>query len=484
MPSRLQAIAHRRLKQIEQEQTATLPSPQPKQREFIESKADIAIYGGAAGAGKSLALLLDFAKPELLDTPGYSGVIFRRTYAQVKNEGGLWDEASKWYPMIAGHPLESRLEWRFPGGATIRFAHLQHEKNRLDWQGSQLPRIAFDELTHFSETQFFYLLSRARTTIGIKPQVRATTNPDAESWVAKLVSWWIEPTTGLPIPERSGVVRWFVRINGDLVWGDRPEDLTHEHPGTEPKSFTFIPANITDNPILLSADPGYLANLMAQHPVDRARLLDGNWKVKHESGSIFKRHWFQVVNKAPPTRYYRFWDLAATSRAIATPSAFWTAGVKLCRVRGIIYIIDAVAEQVAAGEVPQLMKRIAQQDGDCTSVRWELEGGSAGRILEESLIKELRGFDARAIAPTGDKVSRALPLANAAFNGTVFVVRGEWNETYLNALQSFDGTKKPLVNDLTDASSGAYACLPSDFEISESFIDGVGNDPHAILDEL
>ena len=90
----------------------------------------------------------------------------------------------------------------------------------------------------------------------------------------------------------------------------------------------------------------------------------------------------------------------------------------------------------------------------------------------------------RAIAPTGDKVSRALPLANAAYNGTVFVVRGEWNETYLNALQAFDGTKKPLVNDLTDASSGAYGCLPSDFEISESFIDGVGNDPHAILDEL
>ena len=80
------------------------------------------------------------------------------------------------------------------------------------WQGAQITLICFDELTHFSAHQFFYMVSRNRSTCGVRPYIRATCNPDADSWVADFLTWWIDPESGLPIPERAGVLRYFVRI--------------------------------------------------------------------------------------------------------------------------------------------------------------------------------------------------------------------------------------------------------------------------------
>jgi hypothetical protein len=73
-----------------------------------------------------------------------------------------------------------------------------------DWQGAQIPLICFDELTHFRAHQFFYMVSRNRSTCGVRPYIRATCNPDADSWVANFLAWWIDPETGFPIPERAG----------------------------------------------------------------------------------------------------------------------------------------------------------------------------------------------------------------------------------------------------------------------------------------
>ncbi|MFS6779604.1 terminase large subunit domain-containing protein, partial [Staphylococcus aureus] len=128
--------------------------------------------------------------------------------------------------------------------------------------------------------------SRNRSTCGVRPYVRATTNPDADSWVAEFISWWIDQKTGYAIPERSGVLRWFVRIGDNIIWADHPEELemyTMPGPGGEEvpipaKSVTFISSKLTDNKILMAADPGYMANLMSLPLVERERLLGGNWK--------------------------------------------------------------------------------------------------------------------------------------------------------------------------------------------------------------
>lgn len=263
------------------------PQPGP-QEQFLSSSADIVIYGGAAGGGKTWGLLVEPLRS--IHVPDFSAVIFRETFPQIRNEGGLWDESEKIYPLVGGQPKSTRLEWTFPSGASIRFAHMNHETDKLDWQGSQIPLIGFDELTHFTRSQFFYMLSRNRSVCGVRPYVRATCNPDADSWVAELIAWWIDQESGFPIAERSGVVRWFVRDGGLLEWSDDPRDLADRVPGAKPKSFTFIPANLDDNPALTRADPGYRANLLALAPTDQKRLLLGNWKVRGMEGAEWEDH--------------------------------------------------------------------------------------------------------------------------------------------------------------------------------------------------
>ena len=274
---------------------------------FLASPADIAIYGGAAGGGKTWALLMEPLRHA--GVKDFGAVIFRRTTVQVRNQGGLWDESVGLYPLLGATPREHVLDWQFRSGASVAFAHLEHDKTVLNWQGSQIPLIGFDELTHFTPAQFWYLVSRNRSTCGVRPYIRATCNPEADSWVAEFIAWWIDQDTGLPIPERAGVLRWFVRINDVLIWADEPEDLadyldTHGDP-IPPKSLTFVPAKLSDNPALTSVDPGYLANLMALPTVERERLLGGNWKIKNTKALVFS-NWSVQAFDTPDDAILRF----------------------------------------------------------------------------------------------------------------------------------------------------------------------------------
>jgi predicted phage terminase large subunit-like protein len=216
--------------------------------------------------------------------PDFGAVIFRRTNPQIMAQGGLWDESAKVYPLLRAAPNKTLALWRFPSGAKVKFAHLQHTQNIYDWMGSQIPLIGWDQLEHFTEEEFFYLLSRNRSTCGVRPYIRATCNPDAASWLATFIGWWIDPLSGYPIPERAGRPRWFVRRNDEVHWADSPEGLQAKFRDIPPKSVTFIPAQVFDNQILMKADPGYLANLEAQSVIENERLLKGNWKISNDQG--------------------------------------------------------------------------------------------------------------------------------------------------------------------------------------------------------
>jgi hypothetical protein len=129
------------------------PQPGPQQL-FLSTSADIAIYGGAAGGGKTFAELLEPVRH--IGNKDFGAVIFRRTTPQITNEGALWDESLKLYPLLCGKPRQHELYWTFPAGSTVSFKHLEHESTVLNWQGSQIPLICFDELTHFTQKQFWY----------------------------------------------------------------------------------------------------------------------------------------------------------------------------------------------------------------------------------------------------------------------------------------------------------------------------------------
>jgi len=130
------------------------------QLDFASSPADICIGGGAAGVGKTFSLLLEPIRHK--DVEGFGSVIFRRTNPQIRNEGGLWDTSIQLYSCLDATPRQSSLEWMF-GKSKLKFSNLEYEKNIYDWQGSQIPLIGFDELTHFTKKMFFYLLTRNRT---------------------------------------------------------------------------------------------------------------------------------------------------------------------------------------------------------------------------------------------------------------------------------------------------------------------------------
>lgn len=437
-------------------------SPQAgPQTMFMASKADIVIYGGAAGGGKTHALLLEALRHK--DVKGFGGIIFRKNYTQITAEGGLWDASHKLFSQVknAESKKTPKLHWRFEGGGKLSFAHLEREEDLKSWQGTEIAYIAFDELTHFTKRQFLYMLSRNRTTCGVKPYVRATCNPDVDSWVADFIAWWINQETGYPIPERSGQVRYMCVLNDTIYWADNSEELTEKYDVSpeECKTVTFIASRLEDNKILMESDPGYLANLKAMTEVDMERLLYGNWKIKASAGSFFKRTQvgkFLVKTPDDLVAVCRAWDLAATDKD-ENDNAAYTAGVLMGKRKdGRFVILDVINQQLKAGDVRVLVSKTAMIDKvkyPNVRVRLPQDPGQAGKEQAQSYMTMLAGYDVVIKPESGDKATRAEPMAAQWQHGNFDIVVGEWNEAYFNQLESFPDSK---FKDMVDASSSAF----------------------------
>lgn len=440
------------------------PQEGPQER-FLATSADIAIYGGSAGGGKTWALLLEPLRH--IGNPGFGAVFFRRNTTQIRNEGGLWDESEKLYPGALAAPKSHTLTWDFPSGASISMAHLEHDKTVLNYQGAQIALECFDELTHFSEKQFWYMLSRNRSMCGVRPYVRATCNPDADSWVARFIEWWIDQGTGLAIPERSGVLRWFVRVGDTIIWADSPKELAHHTMLDEnadevpipPKSVTFISASLTDNKALMAADPGYMANLLALDRVERERLLGGNWKIRPSAGLYFQRGWCEIVDAAPANlQMVRGWDLAGTPET-AGNDPDWTCGTKLGKDKfGNYFVLDHVYDRLSPNGVERLVKNTATNDGPIVQVSIPQDPGQAGKAQVSTYAKLLDGFNARFKTVTGDKVTRFSGFSAQAEAGNVYVVRGNWNERWFSELENFPPEDSGHDDD-ADSTSEAFNAL-------------------------
>lgn len=435
------------------------------QENFLASRADITIGGGAAGCGKSYAEILAGARH--MDVRGFACVFFRRTTTQIRNPGGLWDEASKVYPQLGAEPNKTSLEWTWPSGARVKMAHLEHDDTVNDWHGAQVPLFIFDELTHFTARQFWYMLSRNRSTSGVRPYILASCNPDADSWVADLIAWWIDqdensPTYGLPITERAGVVRYFTRRGDEMIWGDTRDEVTAQAPDVPPemvKSLTFIPGKLEENAILEKADPTYRGNLMAMSRVERARLLGGNWKVRAIAGSFFARNEVTVLDVTPADLVVvRSWDLAASEPSEANPNPDGTCGVKMGkRKNGRLVILHVEFARKRSDGVRQLIKNTASNDGADVKIRLPQDPGQAGVDQKESYAKLLAGYTVKFERETGSKPTRADPFAAQWQAHNVDIVRAPWNNDYFTQMEGFP--TKGIKDDAVDATTGAFRVL-------------------------
>jgi len=446
--------------------TATISGQPGPQTEFLRTAADICIYGGAAGGGKTVGLILEPLR-HVGRVANFTAVFFRRTTPQITNPGALWDESLNFYPRLGGTPHLGAREWRWPRAGKIKFSHLQFETTVYDWQGAQITLICFDELTHFTAHQFFYMVSRNRSTCGVRPYIRATCNPDADSWVANFLAWWIDPETGFPIPERAGILRYFIRVSEKIVWADRPDDLMQYLPHLEdlppgvdppsPISVTFIPATVFDNPALTRVNPEYYAWLLSLPLLERERLLAGNWKIRPTAGLYFKKEWCVVVDEVPADLdVARYWDLAATEKTEFNDPD-WTAGIKLGRDRnGGFWLLDMVRARANPGDVDRLLLNTATQDGNRVRIGFGQDPGQAGKSQALHLVRALSGFTVVPASESGDKLTRFGPFSSQCRAGNVKIRRGSWNEDLFRVLEGFPDLAH---DDEVDACSGALEML-------------------------
>lgn len=425
------------------------------QEQFLQSTADFVIYGGGRGGGKTWALLLEVVRYHHI--PGFTAVIFRKTYPQIEASGGLWEKSTEIFPHIGGKANRSNFKWTFPSGATCRFRHLSDDKDLLNVQGAEICYIGLDELTHFSWKMVNTLFAANRSTCGVEPFIRGTCNPDPNSWVAEAIAPWLRED-GFPDQQVSGKLKTFKIENNQIRYVEPGEEKEEEEEGL--MSLTFIPALVHDNPRLLEKDPRYIQRLKSMQLVERERFLMGNWKIKAEAGTIFQRQWFELDREKWAVefgdRLVRYWDLAATTHQNAKRGD-WTVGLLIhFRKRHDDFVVkDVVRRRLPPAQTNQLIQETAAADGKLVQVRWQQDPGAAGVRDSVNLQAMLKGYDARGIPEIRDKVSRALPVSYMAEQGKIKLTIAPWNREFLSECEQFPEGKH---DDMVDSLSGAFNC--------------------------
>jgi len=263
------------------------------------------------------------------------------------------------------------------------------------------------------------------------------------------------------------VLRYYIRLAEEIIWADRPDDLTPQMapsedlpPGVDPPrpiSVTFVPAKVFDNPALLRINPEYLAWLLALPLLERERLLGGNWKIRPSAGLYFKREWCAVADAVPAELdIVRYWDLAATEKTeLNDPD--WTVGIKLGRDRnGSYWLLDMVRTRANPGDVERLMLNTATQDGKQVKIGFGQDPGQAGKSQAQHLVRALSSFTVTSATESGDKLTRFGPFSSQCRAGNMKILRGSWNEDLFRVLEGFP---ELAHDDEVDACSGALEML-------------------------
>lgn len=441
-------------------------NPHARQKEFLNLKCEEALYGGACGGGKTQALLMYLA--EGVTHAEYSGIFFRRTLTQLqKSNDSPITKSHALYRPLGGKYNASKYRWTFPSGATIEFGHLPFEGSELNYQGPAYHRVAFDELTQFSEHQYTYLFSRMRMRkeFPVRMGIRAASNPGGpgHTWVKNrfVTSAAIKSiqSTSYNEPSPKNFIFW---MNPDRA---------------------FVPARVADNPSLDIED--YIARMRNNLSVIlRQRLLNGDWSAVEDA--VIKPEWF---------RYYTMQDeliqlldknercvLSIGTRNCVRFATIDTAGTSKDKA-------DQRKGREASWSVVQIWESNWRDSSPCLILRdtWRDQVDWAGlklaaqRILSKwspsevlienahfgpALRQELNNFRVSLLSPiphvtrgeggAPGKVERATPLLNLLEKGKVYFPLGNntWLPDLIDEFTAWEGVEGEVCDQIDAA---AYA---------------------------
>lgn len=361
-------------------------TPHAKQAAFLLLPQLEALFGGAAGGGKSDALLM--AALQYFDVPGYAALILRTTKQSLTLPGGLIPRSHEWLANTGARWRASENTWYSPEGASLTFGYLRSEDDRYRYASSEYQFIGFEELTEFKRAEDYrFVFSRVRRTVDnvalsrVPRRIRATTNPIGPGYA------WVK--------ER------FVDV-----------------PATAKR--IFLPSTIEDNPSLSAEE--YDETLAELPPIIRAKLRNGDWSAV-EKGEFFDR---TLINIATPPRdmvkEVRFWDLAATPVSPRNTDPDWTCGIRLgVDEHGRWWILGVELLREAPTGVEQAVLTTANLDGRGIYHRMFQDPAQAGKAQITNYAKLLRGFDFAGVPISGNLMTLVAGISAQAGAGNLYM---------------------------------------------------------------
>ncbi len=461
----------------------------------------------------------------LVNDPRSNMVMFRRTNPQIKGAGGIFETGCGIYNQLPAHMRPKiktgDMEVTFPrrddqgkthyDGAKIKYQQAENvEQSKLNMQGLQYTFIGMDEGTQFCMSQIEYAMSRLRSQSSHFSRMVISCNPDPDHALRQMIDWYLAED-GYPIPERDGVVRYFIQRDGSYIWGDTREDLgaRYDIPECEWEgkilSFSFVSGTIYDNPPMMKNNPSYLAFLEGLNEVDKAQLLHGNWNARAKGASYFQREWLHEVDKVPFDEVCgRGYDFAATERSQVNKNPDATASVKMYRSKDGYYTITGeyhrdftdrelnvdgrMLERV--GTRNKVMIKQAEYDGVECHVVAPQDPGAAGKQAFTEMAKMFRDegfiFKKDPCPINKSKLVKFLPFAAAAENGLVRIVRSTFSDkTYeylMKELEAFDGERSTTTrkDDFCDSLSSVFNYL-CQAKVRQTFVLPTGHNNNTML---
>lgn len=401
--------------------------PLPLQLAFCILPHTEILFGGSAGGSKSEALLA--AALQYTHIPGYSAIIYRKTYQDLIRPGALLNRALNWLSPYLGKEIKYDATshiFRFPGGAQLAFGHMGRKGAQDTMQGAEFSFIGIDEVTQHTETDALYALSRLRRKADedIPLRARFTANPGG-------------------IGHQFIFKRYKMKKNPNY---DPKNPRSPMYIGGDPKKL-FIPSRLADNPYI--DQESYTAQLQELDPITRARLLDGDWSAS--PFGRFKPEWFKryaisngvyLCDKGPisPQQFHKFatMDVAASfsegvgGRQFFTSSAetdisnadpCWTVIAVWGLWNNKLFLLDVYRRQTEIPEVVELMGVVERKWG---KLPFSVEKNGVGTGVAQ--MADRMGFMVEKIWTTKDKIVNSYDAANLAAQGHIYIPAKDEND--------------------------------------------------------